>query len=146
VGVLTDFSRAALRGGLDCAVATPNDAIATLMHLLQLVGEAVCVRWSVVRVADEVNGGDRFWAPLAATWWRSTNERSVGPGFHISSVRKLQNSLPRDLLWSPALHPNARRYTQTQQQAYRRGYPETFPSIKKAKQHTAQRPKKVFKV
>jgi hypothetical protein len=43
------------------------------------------------------------------------------------------------LFWSPALHPNARRFTQAQDQVYRRGYPETFPSIKKAKQHTAQR-------
>jgi hypothetical protein len=138
-GSLANFSRATLRGALGGAAATaPSDAIATLMKLLQSVGD-VCVRWSVVRASDEALGGDRFRVALAVVWWRSTNERSVGPGFHINAARELLKSLPRDLLWDPALHPNGRRYTQAQDRVYRRGYPGTFPSIKKAKQDTAQR-------
>ena len=133
MGILAGFSRAALRGGLDCAGPLPHGAIATLMHLLQLVSNDVCVRW--VTIAE----GDKFRMSMAAEWWRSTSERSVDPGFHIHSERELPTSMPLEMLWRPALHPNARRYTLAQDRVYRRGYPESFPSIKKAKQYTAQR-------
>ena len=52
VGIMAGFSRAALRGGLDCAVPLPHGAIATLMHLLQLVSNDVCVRWATIPVGD----------------------------------------------------------------------------------------------
>ena len=42
------------------------------------------------------------------------------------------STMPLNMLWSPALHPNARRYTLAQDRVYRRSYPEAFPSIKKA--------------
>jgi hypothetical protein len=48
VGVLTDFPLAELRK-VDGVLPTPGDAIATMMHLLQLISGDVHVRWDVAR-------------------------------------------------------------------------------------------------
>ena len=138
VGVLTDFPLAELRK-VDGVLPTPGDAIATMMHLLQLISGDVHVRWDVARGIDD-QFIPRFKVSIAVAWWRTTNERSVGPGLNYPCQRKIDRALIGDgLLYEPSLHPNARKSTQAQDQVFRRGFLDFFASIRRAKQFTAQR-------
>ena len=88
------------------------------------------------------NGNDQmmYQVNVAATWWRGTSGRSVGPGFHLTPHEELPPTARHaTVLWNPGLHPKARTHTMAQDRCYRRCYDGVFPSTKKAKQHTTRR-------